>query len=133
MNNVTDKTGIQLRGPIAKGVTGYNMSTPRFTFNLTRAASELGQTPYWTSGFNITLYYNEGNTERRQGCLLLRQGLQALHDELGARPISVVVRALDWPAYLRPFRARGDPSSFLGWRAYERDPEDRVLRVLRTS
>src|SRR5207249_4887700 len=83
-----------------------NMSTPLFTFNLTRAASELGQTPYWTSGFNITLYYNAGNTERRQGCLLLRQGLQALHDQLGAGPISVGVRALDWPAYLGTLRAR---------------------------
>ena len=133
MDNVTYKTGIQLRGPIAKGVPGYNMSTPLFAFNLTRAASELGQTPYWTSGFNITLYYNAGNTERRQGCLLLRQGLQALHDQLGAGPISVGVRALDWPAYLGTLRARGLPIFFLGWRADYADPDDYVLPFLRTG
>src|SRR5438552_18643064 len=51
MDNVTYKTGIQLRGPIAKGAPGYNMSTPLFTFNLTRAASEPGLPPYSTPGF----------------------------------------------------------------------------------
>src|SRR5437773_2769721 len=49
MDNVTFKSGIQLRGPIAKGIPGYNMSTPLFTYNLTRAATELRQTPYWTT------------------------------------------------------------------------------------
>src|SRR5439155_689013 len=82
---------------------------------------------------NITLYYNAGNTERRQGCLLLRQGLQALHDQLGAGPISVGVRALDWPAYLGTLRARGLPIFFLGWRADYADPDDYVLPFLRTG
>jgi peptide/nickel transport system substrate-binding protein len=133
MENVTHKSGIQLRGPIAKGVPGYNMSTPLFTFNLTRAAAELQQTSYWSSGFNITLYYNAGNTERRAGCLLLRQGLQALSDQFGAGRISVRVRALDWPSYLGSFRARGLPIFFLGWRPDYADPDDYVLPFLRTG
>ena len=133
MDNVTFKSGIQLRGPIAKGIPGYNMSTPLFTYNLTRAATELRQTPYWTTGFNITLYYNAGNTERRQGCLVLRQGLEALHDQEGAGPITVGVRALDWPAYLMTLRAKGLPIFFLGWRADYADPDDYVVPFLRTG
>jgi peptide/nickel transport system substrate-binding protein len=133
MDNVTFKSGIQLRGPIAKGIPGYNMSTPLFTYNLTRAAAELRQTPYWTPGFNITLYYNAGNTERRQGCLVLRQGLEALHDQEGAGPITVGVQALDWPAYLTTLRAKGLPIFFLGWRADYADPDDYVVPFLRTG
>jgi len=133
MDNVTYKSGIQLRGPIAKGIPGYNMSTPLFTYNLTRAAAELQQTPYWSTGFTINLYYNAGNTERRQGCLLLRQGLEALHDQLGAGPITVGVRALDWPASLATLRAKGLPIFFLGWRADYADPDDYVVPFLRTG
>ena len=133
MDNVTYKSGIQLRGPIAKGIPGYNMSTPLFTYNLTRAAAELQQTPYWSTGFTINLYYNAGNTERRQGCLLLRQGLEALHDQLGAGPITVGVRALDWPAYLATLRAKGLPIFFLGWRADYADPDDYVVPFLHTG
>jgi len=133
MDNVTFKSGIQLRGPIAKGIPGYNMSTPLFTYNLTKAAAELQQTPYWSTGFGITLYYNAGNTERRQGCLLLRQGLEALHVQKGAGPITVGVRALDWPAYLATLRAKGLPIFFLGWRADYADPDDYVVPFLRTG
>ena len=133
VDNVTYKSGIQLRGPIAKGIPGYNMSTPLFTYNLTRAAAELQQTPYWSTGFNITLYYNAGNTERQQGCLLFRQGLEALHNQKGAGPITVGVRSLDWPAYLATLRAKGLPIFFLGWRADYADPDDYVVPFLRTG
>jgi len=132
LDNVTYKSGIQLRGPIAKGLPGYNMSTPLFVYNLTQAAAELRQTLYWTTGFNITLYYNAGNTERRQGCLLLQAGLQAL-EGLGSGPIAVRVRALDWPAYLSSFRARGLPIFFLGWRADYADPDDYMIPFLRSD
>ncbi|MGI0147917.1 MAG: ABC transporter substrate-binding protein, partial [Thermoplasmata archaeon] len=133
LKNVTHDTGIQLRGPIALGIPGYNMSTPLFTYNLTKAAAELQQTPYWTNGFNLTLYYNAGNTERREGCNVLRQGLEALHTQEGAGRIAVTVRSLDWPAYLGTFRAGGLPILFLGWRPYYADSDDYVMPFLRTG
>jgi len=133
LENVTHDSGIQLRGPIAQGIPGYNMSTPLFTYNLTRAAAELQQTTYWTDGFNLTLYYNAGNTERREGCLVLKQGLEALFTQAGAAPISVTVRPLDWPVYLGTFRAGGLPLFFLGWRPDYADPDDYVMPFLRTG
>jgi peptide/nickel transport system substrate-binding protein len=132
LENVTYKSGIQLRGPIAKGLLGYNMSTPLYSYNLTRAAAELRQTPYWTRGFNITLYYNAGNTERQQGCFLLQGGLQALEGQ-GAGPIAVRIRTLDWPVYLSAFRSRGLPIFFLGWRADYADPDDYMIPFLRSG
>jgi peptide/nickel transport system substrate-binding protein len=133
LENVTHGTGIQLRGPIAQGIPGYNTSTPLFTYNLTRATAELQQTTYWTDGFNITLYYNAGNTERREGCLLLKQGLEALDTQAGAGPISVTIAPLDWPSYLGTFRAGGLPIFFLGWRPDYADPDDYVMPFLHSN
>lgn len=133
LRNVTYDSGVQLRGPIAQGIPGHNMSTPVFQYDLTKAAEELNMTPYWTTGFNITLYYNAGNTERRAGCLLLREGLEALHTQKGAGPIRVTVQGVDWPAYLRAFRANGLPIFFLGWRPDYADPDDYVMPFLHSG
>lgn len=46
LRNVTYDTGVQLRGPIAQGIPGYNMSTPVFQYDLAKAAEELNMTPY---------------------------------------------------------------------------------------
>jgi len=132
LENVTHDSGIQLRGPIAQGIPGYNMTTPLFTYNLTKAATELQQTTYWTSGLNLTLYYNAGNTERREGCLVLKQGLEAL-PQAGAAPISVTVAPLDWLSYLGTLRAGGLPIFFLGWRPDYADADDYVMPFLRTG
>jgi peptide/nickel transport system substrate-binding protein len=133
LRNVTYDTGVQLRGPIAQGIPGHNLSTPVFQYDLSKSAAELNMTPYWAGGFNITLYYNAGNTERREGCLLLRKGLEALHTLRGAGPIQVTVQGIDWPAYLRAFRANGLPIFFLGWRPDYADPDDYVVPFLHSS
>ncbi len=133
ISNVIYNGGIQLRGPIPQGMLGYNASIPLFTYDLTKAAAELQQTPYFSSGFSITLYYNAGNTVRESGCLLLKQGLEALHTSKGAGPISVTVRALDWPVYLATLRAKGLPIFFLGWAPDYADPDDYVVPFLHTG
>jgi peptide/nickel transport system substrate-binding protein len=133
LRNVTYDTGVQLRGPIPQGIPGHNMSTPVFHYDLAKAAEELNMTPYGTTGFNITLYYNAGNSERKEGCLLLRKGLEALHTQNATGPIRVTVQGIDWPAYLRAFRANGLPIFFLGWRPDYADPDDYVLPFLHSD
>jgi peptide/nickel transport system substrate-binding protein len=134
LRNVTHDTGVQLRGPIAQGIPGHNTSTPVFQYDLSKAAAELQNTSYWATGFEITLYYNAGNTERREACLLLRKGLEALHTQKAAPgPITVSVQGIDWPAYLRAFRANGLPIFFLGWRPDYADPDDYILPFLHSS
>ena len=133
LQNVTHNTGIPLRGPIAQGIPGYNMSIPLFAYNLSKAATELRQTPYWSSGFNLTLYYNAGNTERAQACRILAQGLEALPSREGSGPIIVTVRGLDWPAYIGAIRTNSLPILFLGWRPDYADPDDYVIPLLRSG
>ena len=132
IQNVIHGGGIQLRGPIPQGMLGYNGTTPLFTYDLAKAAAELNLTPYKTPGFSLTLYYNAGNTVRGQGCLLLKAGLEALSAR-GIGPISITVRALDWPVYLAALRAKALPIFFLGWAPDYADPDDYVVPFLRTG
>jgi len=132
--NVIYGGGKQLRSPIPEGMFGYNPNIPLFNFDLDKAAAELRLTPYWNSGFTITLYYNAGNTVREQGTFLLKAGLEALHTQKGAPGvITVTTRALDWPVYLAALRAKALPIFFLGWAPDYADPDDYVVPFLRTG
>ena len=132
--NVTHDAGLQPRGPVPLGLPGYNASIPLFPFDLARAAAELNATPYWTSGFNLTLYYRAGNAYEEQGCRLLAQGLEALHSREGSPGVILVaVRSLDAAAYNRALHSGGLPLALLSWAARFADPLDSVAPFLRTG
>lgn len=135
--NVIYGGGKQLKGPIPEGMLGFNSSLPLFTYDLAKVESELklaqnpdqpGQT-YWQTGFEITLYYNAGNTVREEGTLLLKKGLEAMNDR-GSGTITVKTTALDWPVYLATLRAKALPIFFLGWAPDYADPDDYAFPFL---
>jgi len=130
--NVTHDAGLQPRGPIPLGLPGYNASIPLFPFDLARAATELNATPYWLSGFNLTLYYRAGNDYEEHGCRLLANGLEALHSQKGSPgAISVGVRSLTPAAYIGALRAGGLPLALFSWAPRFADPLDSVAPFLR--
>ncbi len=132
--NVTHDAGLQPRGPIPLGLPGYNGSIPLFAFDLALAAVELNATPYWTSGFNLTLYYRAGNRYEEQGCRLLAKGLEALHSQKGSPgTILVAVRLLDAAAYDRSLHSGGLPLALVSWAPRFADPLDSVVPFLRTG
>jgi peptide/nickel transport system substrate-binding protein len=139
IQNVLYGAAEQLRGPIPRGLLGFNDTTPLFTKDAAKAQAELKLVPnpavpgksYWDTGFEVTLYYNAGNTQREQGCLLLKNGLEALNAQrVGLPPITVKVSALDWPVYLATLRGKGLPIFFLGWAPDYADPDDYVFPFL---
>src|SRR5207249_445657 len=132
--NVTHDAGLQPRGPVPLGLPGYNASIPLFPFDLAQAATELNATPFWISGFNLTLYYRAGNGYEEQGCRLLANGLEALHSQQGSPgAILVGVRSLDPAAYIGALRAGGLPIALLSWAPRFADPLDSVGPLLRTG
>jgi len=132
--NGTHDAGLQPRGPVPLGLLGYNASIPLFPFDLVQAAVELNATPYWMSGFNLTLYYRAGNGYEEQGCRLLAKGLEALHTQEGSPgPIFVAVRSLDAAAYDGALHSGGLPLALLSWTPRFADPLDSVVPFLRTG
>jgi len=130
--NVTHDAGLQPRGPVPLGLPGYNASIPLFPFDLAQAAIELKATPYWISGFNLTLYYRAGNGYEEQGCRLLANGLEALHSQQGSPGVILVgVQSLDPAAYVAALHARGLPLALLSWAPRFADPLDSIAPFLR--
>ena len=129
--NVTHDAGLQPRGPVPLGLPGYNASIPLFPFDLAQAATELNATPFWISGFNLTLYYRAGNGYEEQGCRLLANGLEALHSQQGSPgAILVGVRSLDPAAYIVALHAGGLPLALLSWAPRFADPLDSIAPFL---
>src|SRR5881296_3218602 len=132
--NVTHDAGLQPRGPVPLGLPGYNASIPLFPFDLAQAAAELQNTTYWAAGFNLTLYYRNGNPYEQAGVLLLAGGLEALHSLKGSPGAIVVqVQALDPVKYDSALRAGGLPLALLVWTPRFADPSDSVVPFLRTG
>jgi peptide/nickel transport system substrate-binding protein len=132
--NVTQDNGIQPRGPIPQGLPGYNASIPLVPFDMSKAAAELRNTSYWTSGFNLTLYYRAGNEYEQAGSTLLAAGLVALHTLKGSPgAIAVQTRALDSQTYGAALHAGGLPFALLTWLPRFADASDSVVPYLRTG
>ena len=137
LQNVMLNTAIQPNGPIPLGMLGHDSNVANVTFNLTYAAEQLklainplATTPgqsYADTGFNVVLYYNEGNTGRQAGCQLLRDGLETLSTNATygvAGTIHVTVNVLDWPTYLDARTNKWLPMFFMGWLVDYPDPDD---------
>jgi peptide/nickel transport system substrate-binding protein len=101
----------QPNGAIPVGTQGYNASLPKAQFNATDAANLLTQAGYSSSNpFNITIYYNSGNTMRETAALMLQQEIQSYNPNY-----KVNTQALDWPTYISDMTS-GQLSCFIvGW------------------
>jgi len=133
--DVLDGTAIRPNGPIPYGMFGYDPDVPLYEHNLSLAASFLnesdnpdapGQT-YGQTGFELTLYYNQGNLVREAACMILEKNLEQLTSlHLIEGTISVEAQAMDWPAFLDAFYGKQLPAFFLGWAPDYVDPDDYV-------
>jgi peptide/nickel transport system substrate-binding protein len=105
--------GVQTRGPIIDGLQGWSADNEIYTFDADLCRDELaqawdGQLP--TTGFQMTVAYNAGNTSRETVARLLAENLRAASDNYVIDVIS-----LEWPAFLEARSAGTLPISVSGW------------------
>jgi peptide/nickel transport system substrate-binding protein len=127
IDTVANGAAIQGVGPIPPGMFGYNealVKSLQFSYNPEKAkefflkAKDAGA---YAEGQKITLYYNAGNDVRKVGCLLMKDGIEALGVGL-----AIDVQELDWPTFLAKTRAMELPIFFIGWAPDFADPDDYV-------
>ena len=137
-------------GPIPLGLLGYNTTAfLDIQYNITRAVEEWNiavqdsdfvdymhgvLTDTGTAAPDtIQLYYNSGNTEREQACLLVKDGLERVfaHDDADMTDftggVSVTIQALEWSNYLAHGRYRQMMLFFVGWGPDYPDPDNFIF------
>lgn len=137
ITNILNGFGTQAQGPIPKTMFGHNDSLFTYSYDLDQAVQKwnLAMTqglPAVLANMSYTfdIYYNSGNTNRQQACLLMKDGINAiLADPLAtqpASPLTINVQALAWPSYLYQVNHKQLPFFFLGWAPDFADPDDYV-------
>ncbi|HEY3419655.1 MAG TPA: ABC transporter substrate-binding protein [Methanomassiliicoccales archaeon] len=142
IDNVMKGTGFTPNGPIPKGMQEYDASIPVYSFDLNKAATFLKAAinpatghSWADDGFDLKLYFNQGNDDREKACLNMKAGLEALTSQhLVNGAITVEVQGLDWStAYLPAQRAGQLATFFLGWAPDYSDADDYVLPFLHST
>jgi peptide/nickel transport system substrate-binding protein len=122
--------GIQPNGAIPKGMFGYDPDVPTYAFDLALVASYLENATYtdpdtnetwnWLEhGFNLEIYYNDGNTVRQTACAMFEDGLESVSDN-----INIDVIGLEWSQFLFNRKKGSLPVMFLGWAPDYADPNN---------
>ncbi len=128
-------SGIQPNGPIPQNMSGYDPTVPVHEFNLTDAAYQLSlaENPsqpgksYLETGFDIRIFYMQGNDLWKSGCLLLEQGLESISPS-----ITVEVVELGSSYYSAAFQGRLS-LFFSAWQADYSDPDDFAVPLLHSQ
>jgi peptide/nickel transport system substrate-binding protein len=139
ITNVAKGLAFRLAGIIPKGMYGYNdaLGVPNFDLNAARAEYNMSAWVTggnYATGFNLTVGYNSGNTNRQQASLILQRGVEALGPN-----IHINVKDWEWSTYLglTLHTASGVPGPvgvfFIGWGPDYADPDDYVVPFAQTG
>ncbi len=121
----------QPNGLIPKGILGADSSIPKYTYDPEKATQlllEAKEEGAFKDGQTITIYYNAGNENRRLGCLLLKDSIEALNVGL-----KIEVQELDWPTYLAKFRNHELPFAIIGWVPDYADPDNFITTYVHSE
>ena len=90
--------GAQARGPIPRGVPGYDPKAPVYRFDPGEAARRLKKAwggTAWEKGFRFTLVYQQGRADRQLACEIMKKGIESLNPKF-----KVDLRGIQWSTYL---------------------------------
>ncbi|MHA1735751.1 MAG: ABC transporter substrate-binding protein [Candidatus Thorarchaeota archaeon] len=137
IQDVLNGFGIQLQGPIPKGMFGHKDDLFMYSYDIEKAvdawndAMEEGLDDILANmSYKLEIYYNSGNVNREKACLLLKDGINKVLADPGAtqpsQPLEIDVVPLEWSNYLYQVRHRQLPIFFLGWAPDYADPDNYV-------
>jgi peptide/nickel transport system substrate-binding protein len=131
---ITDAYGgeaFRSRGPIPRGMLGYDEAQAVYEYNAMLSALEFQQAwggQVWTQGFSLTLAYNDGNLTRQRILEILAQNLQVINPAFRLNVIN-----LPGPDLLNTVGARRMPSYVGGWGEDYHHPHDWVQPYLHSE
>ena len=139
ITNVAKGLAFRLSGIIPKGMYGYESTLPMPQYDLDAARTAYNASAYvaangYSTGFNLTIGYNAGNTNRQKASENLKAGVEALGPN-----IHLNVVGFEWSVYLglTLHTPSGEPGAlgvfFIGWGPDYADPDDYVVPFCKTG
>lgn len=116
--------GERARGPIPRGVFGYNPRQPVWEYDLNAAADHFRKAQggkLWDFGFRFTLTYMEGRADRQLACMILKRNVESLNPKF-----HVDVRGIQWSTWLSDWSAGRIPMANTRWHMDYPDPNNAV-------
>jgi len=121
----------QPRGPIIRGVLGFNPEQPVYSYDPDKAKEHFKRAwdgKLWEVGFKMTILYNTGNEARKTAAELIERNVERLNPKF-----QIEVNAVDWPAFLQDMVARRLPIFIIGWLEDYHDPHNWVHPFLHSK
>jgi peptide/nickel transport system substrate-binding protein len=119
--------GEQAQGVIPRGLWGHQDDLPMYSQNMTASvehwelamanATTKARFQAFMDNGGMTLFYNTGNLRRETACLVLKDGLLAMHDAATTKltDFAINVQGLEWSSYLDHGRKRKMSLFIIGW------------------
>ncbi|MCG2790137.1 MAG: ABC transporter substrate-binding protein [Actinomycetia bacterium] len=121
LNSKLGRNMVVAQGPLPPGMIGYNPNFVAYPYNINTAKELLSQAGY-PKGFNIDLYYLEGNSFQE----LIVKEVKKYLAQIG---IKVDRKGKKWDQLLNMIEQDKLPFFALGWRADTPDPADYLFSL----
>jgi peptide/nickel transport system substrate-binding protein len=119
------------RGPIPKGVFGYNPIQGVFDFDLGKAAEEFKKAQggaVWDKGFRFTLTFVEGFNDRQLACQILKKNVESLNPNF-----KIDLRGIQQSTWLSQYTAHMIPMANARWELDYADPDSPMFAFLHSQ
>jgi peptide/nickel transport system substrate-binding protein len=115
---------IQPKGPILKGMLGYDDAQATYAHDLDKCKTEFQAAwsgKVWDTGFDLQLVYNTGNDLRRIAAEIIKKNVESISPKF-----KVTVQNLPWASFLEVRTSGKLPILISGWLEDYHDPSNWV-------
>ncbi len=88
INSFLDGYGARYSAYIPQGVFGYDENAPVYEYDLEMAAELMKQTPYWETGFTVSVLVQAGEPEFEGVALLIKDGVEKVNPKFRVNVVS---------------------------------------------
>ncbi len=123
--------GTPARGPIPRGLLGYDPRAPIYHQDLAAAAAHLKKArggAVWEKGFRVPCAYQQGQATRAQDCAALKSAIESLNPKF-----RVDVYGLQWSTFMALQDKASLPLVCARWGLDYADPHDAVFPFLHSQ
>jgi peptide/nickel transport system substrate-binding protein len=127
---------IQPRGPIIKGVLGYDENSPVYSYDPAKCEEEFRASGWkaedgsslWDTGFYFQLVYNTGNEPRRIAAEIIKKNVEAINPKF-----TLTIINLPWTPFMEGQSQGVFPIFLSGWGEDYHDPSNWVYGFMSSS